>query len=315
MPELKEVFEMVTEKVEPDRDAWVRQEHRQRAAARTRKVGALALVGCLLAAAAVFALTLDRSTGSKVVEPGPAVVGAAPTSATVIGVWRYDGGPDPAEPGMLMVLNADGTFAIDAYGLLDTGPATRGTYRLDGKDIVYHVGPSARCPNGESFSLRTGVVEDGRLHTVMTEPGCSYGYGTEWTWTRLSPVSARGAEIATADPSGDAAPPEDVFSLRGIWLLGGTGQVLRISWSGAYAIDDAGRLESDPFDEGTVSVNGRRLTFTSGRSSRGCEEGAGWIWQDVALEPSGRTMRAEPGADDCGHGAGSEMTWIMVSGG
>ena len=48
MPELKEVFEMVTKQTEPDLDAWQEQEQRQRRAARNRKVSALAPVAAVL---------------------------------------------------------------------------------------------------------------------------------------------------------------------------------------------------------------------------------------------------------------------------
>jgi hypothetical protein len=67
--------------------------------------------------------------------------------------------------------------------------------------------------------------------------------------------------------------------------------VLRIGWSGTYAIDDAGWLASDPFDEGSVELNGRRLTLTSGASSRGGDEGARWVLGGVVTEPSGEVMR------------------------
>jgi hypothetical protein len=148
----------------------------------------------------------------------------------------------------------------------------------------------------------------------MTEPGCGVVTGTRWTWTRVSPVSAAGAEISASEPTDEAAPPEDAFALRGIWLLQGTGQVLRISWSGTYAIDDAGQLASDPFDEGSVELSGRRLTLTSGPSSRGCEEGARWVWGGVVREPSGTVMRGSTREDACGHGVeDTELMWIRIS--
>jgi Tol biopolymer transport system component len=72
MPELKEVFEMVTKQAEPDLGAWKDQEQRQRRASRNRKVGAYAMVAALLAAAVILAVTLpseDRTTDVGVSPP------------------------------------------------------------------------------------------------------------------------------------------------------------------------------------------------------------------------------------------------------
>jgi hypothetical protein len=318
MPELKEVFKMVSQKVEPDLDSWKQQERRQRRSSRSRKLGAFALVAALGVAVAV-AVVLSRPDDARrtdVGDPPPDTVqGAAPTIDTLAGIWLNDnmraGG---ANDGLLMELNPDGTFAIDGYGLLDSGPATQGTYEIRGGEIAFSVGRSARCPLGEAFSLRAGIPEDGRLHTVMTEPGCTVTAGTEWTWTRVSPSSAAGAEITAGDPSGDAAPPEDVISLRGIWLLEGSGHLLRISWSGSYTVDDMGRLGTDPIDEGRVELKGRTLIFTSGGGSRGCGQGARWVWGNVSAETFGTVIRGTAREDECGHGAeGAELTWIRIS--
>ena len=65
MPELKEVFDMVTKQTEPELDSW-KQEQRQRQAARNRRIGALALVAAIAAVAAVIAIQRD---GSR--RPGP----------------------------------------------------------------------------------------------------------------------------------------------------------------------------------------------------------------------------------------------------
>ena len=62
MPELKEVFEMVTKQVEPDQDSWRKQQEQQRRAARNRKIGALALVAAMVAGVLVFTL-VSRTSG------------------------------------------------------------------------------------------------------------------------------------------------------------------------------------------------------------------------------------------------------------
>jgi Tol biopolymer transport system component len=60
MPELKEVFEMVTKQTEPEVDSWKEQEQRQRLMARNRRIGAFALVAAIVAVAAVIAISAMR---------------------------------------------------------------------------------------------------------------------------------------------------------------------------------------------------------------------------------------------------------------
>jgi Tol biopolymer transport system component len=60
MPELKEVFDMVTKQTEPEVDSWREQEQRQRQIARNRRIGAFALVAAIAAVAAVIAISAMR---------------------------------------------------------------------------------------------------------------------------------------------------------------------------------------------------------------------------------------------------------------
>ena len=60
MPELKEVFDMVTKQTEPEVDSWREQEQRQRQTARNRRIGAFALVAAIAAVAAVIAISAMR---------------------------------------------------------------------------------------------------------------------------------------------------------------------------------------------------------------------------------------------------------------
>ena len=66
MPDLREVFEMVKQQTEPDLDSWTEQERRMRRAGRNRKVGALALVAALAAAAVVLVVRNAGDSGSNV---------------------------------------------------------------------------------------------------------------------------------------------------------------------------------------------------------------------------------------------------------
>ena len=71
MPELKEVFDMVSQQSEPDTDAWKEQERRQRRTARNRKLGAYALTATFAVVLAVVAGTQLRGDRTeRPPEPG-----------------------------------------------------------------------------------------------------------------------------------------------------------------------------------------------------------------------------------------------------
>lgn len=316
MPELKEVFDMVSQKLEPDLDSWNQQERRQRRSARNRKLGAFALVATLAIAAAVIVVTTrsgEETSRKAAVDPDlPTVEGSVPTTENLAGIWVSVHGSSPTS--LMMQLNPDGTYAIDDSGRVATTPAVAGTYEIEGDRIALVAGErSAKCTIGDIFAMRAGVSEDGRLETVFVEPGCTVAAGTRYTWARVSPRSKAGAAISFGEPSGDAAPPADIASLRGIWLLEGTGQLLRIDWSGSYAIDGSGRLGTDPFDEGVLELRRRTLTFTSGGNSRGCGDGTRWVWKGVVVEPFALAMRGVTEEDGCDHGAAADMAWIHIS--
>jgi hypothetical protein len=314
MPELKEVFDMVTKQTEPDLDSWNQQEQRQRRTVRNRKIGAFALVAALGVAAGLISM-MSGPQEDRTVDVGGSVVDgtAVPTNETMAGVW-LNRGPSPGWSGLMAQFGQDGSFAFDAEGELGVSPANVGTYEIDGRVVTFTSGFGGdTCSTGESFSMRVGVRDDGQLLGLMLEAGCGTAKDTEFIWTRVSPASDAGIAITT-DATGALEPPTDLFSLRGTWLLEGTGHVLRIDWSGTYAIDDAGQLASDPFDEGSVELNGRRLTLTSDASSRGCDEGARWVWGGVVTGSSGEVMRGSTREDGCGHSVDdAELIWIRIS--
>jgi Tol biopolymer transport system component len=110
MPELKEVFEMVTKQTEPDVGAWKDQEQRQRRTSRNRKIGAFAMVAALLAAAVIVGVTLpsaDRTTDVGVrperdLDPGHYFLDLSTGTATrlpnaIAGGYSYAVSPDGTE--------------------------------------------------------------------------------------------------------------------------------------------------------------------------------------------------------------------------
>ncbi|HUF60034.1 MAG TPA: hypothetical protein VMR89_11245 [Actinomycetota bacterium] len=76
MPELKEVFDMVTKQTEPDVGAWRDQEQRQRRAGRNRKISAYAVVAAIGIVATVIAVNAlgadDTERTGAPIEPIPA---------------------------------------------------------------------------------------------------------------------------------------------------------------------------------------------------------------------------------------------------
>jgi hypothetical protein len=82
MPELKEVFAMVSQKVKPDPDALREQERRQRRAARNRKIGSYVLTAVI--AVATIAVVVDGQSGPNTKSPEPAVNPAGTPAENVV---------------------------------------------------------------------------------------------------------------------------------------------------------------------------------------------------------------------------------------
>lgn len=262
----------------------------------------------VLAAAGLLAPFAESSAS---IDPGP------PTVETLAGIWLNEDWD-----ALLLALHSDGTMAFDNGGYLDTDPAVAGTFALDQHDVVFTAGESA-CAAGDSWTFEATTPEDGRLLTVITEDGtgnCSVGMGTEWSWTRLSPRSAAGTAIITPATGGGTTHPPTETSVRGIWLLEGSGQLLRFGRDGTYAIDDGGLLGADPDDIGTYEVEGSSIAFTS-TGSRSCAAGESMVWEkvvrdDVFVEENRRYVpRLRTGAieTECPSFGGGDQTWIRVS--
>ncbi len=84
MPDLREVFQMSTQKVRPDRGFTERQEFRQRRKVRNRKVGAYVVVTAI-AAVAVIALAAVQGGRGDTTVPGS----SAPPSASAQAVTTH----------------------------------------------------------------------------------------------------------------------------------------------------------------------------------------------------------------------------------
>ena len=251
-------------------------------------------------------------------EPTPTVQveGRPPSADDIQGIWQHE-----TQPTRMIRFGPDDGFAVDTHGSIDSSPALVGTYELDGQDIVVTVTQvGGACDVGDTWTWRSGVPEHGRLQLVFTETGrgsCAIPVGTEWSFIRLSPRSAAGAEL-TEDPGGGFAPlpanPDEALAvLEGLWLLEGGGHLLRLRPHGTYAIDDAGVLGTDPYDAGAIEVAKGTLTLVSVAGSNRCAPGDRLVLSSVQVDETARSLRGRVTRDDCSHRIGVRPIWMRLS--
>lgn len=256
-----------------------------------------------------------QGTATESASPAVPVEGQAPTADNIRGIWQH-----ATQPSRMIRFGPGQAFAVDTHGAIDESPALRGTYEVDGRDIVVTVTGVGACAAGDTWTWRAGLPGQGRLQLVFTETGmgnCAIPIGTEWSLIRLSPRTSPGAEL-TADPVGGFSPlpanPEAALAvLDGLWLLERGGHLLRLRSYGTYAIDDMGLLGTDPYDAGTIEVASTTLTLVSVAGSNRCDEGDRLVLRNVGVDETGSTLRAIVGDDECSHALGARPTWIRLS--
>ena len=129
MPELKQIFALVTQQIEPDVDALMQLEQRRQRTARNRKVAALAMVAVIMAAIALFAAAaLNRGKDGS----APAVPqGESVPNFTTVG---SDGSVRATIPGYAGAatpdVSPDGTMV--AFTVADRTVPQVATMRIDG---------------------------------------------------------------------------------------------------------------------------------------------------------------------------------------
>ena len=248
MPELKEVFDMVTKQTEPDLSSWNDQERRQRRRGRNRKIGAFAVVAAVLVVAAIVAITIpreDRTTdvGTKPETPsGPYYVNLTTGATTtlpesILGGSLYFTSPDRTmfvinhccgSPNPVTVANVDGTGAhqvtpesIDGFGA---------RWSPDGSTLVYQRRDGATAEIGNLFVVD---VATGQATRVTDLDPASYD-----PWALLPSFSSDGETIIFHMPRG----PNDAVSTRwDVWSVPVAGGeptlVVRNASMGVYAPD------------------------------------------------------------------------------
>jgi Tol biopolymer transport system component len=262
MPELKEVYDMVTKQTEPDLSSWNDQERRQRRTGRNRRIGAFALVAAILALAATIAITLprdDRSSTGVGTDTRPAVpsgpyflnltTGAAtplPDSLPEASLYavspdgtKIAGAPCCDPPNPVWVAHMDGTVVRDLtreIGLDGFAPR----WSPDGATIVYQ---QRDASTGEIGNIVLVDVVTTTQTTITDLPRRSYA-----SWSLLPSFSADGRSVFFRMPRGPSGDVDPVgWDLVSVPAAGGELTVLRRGASlGASSPVDGSLVYVDP---------------------------------------------------------------------
>jgi hypothetical protein len=251
MPDLREVFQMSTQKVRPDQGFIDRQEFRQRRRTRNRRIGAFVLVAAMIVVGAVaIATNTGRGAGDESV---PATDG--PTSPPPVVVTHYlvnvetgermpvptamagARGPAVSPDGTMVAFNTccDGTDNVYLADLDGGGPRKiteqlngyAPTWTPDGGSLVYQGRDAQTFRVGQlyRYDVVTGVetaITD--LETIRSK----------W-WIVRPDVSPDGGTVLFHLPRGRTDPAWDLWTVP---IGGGTPTLLRrdAGW-GAYGPD------------------------------------------------------------------------------
>jgi len=269
MPELREVFELVTEQIEPDLDAWSVQDRRQRRASRNRRLGALALVAMLGLLAAVFAVRLLGDDQAIKPAVGPEV----PPLETAPGMYTVDltNGEDafirgvPASPA-----DASPDGSMIAFGRDAGGSSQIFVAAADGTQVrqVTHDPVEATdpgwSPNGSEIAY-IGFGKDGTDRSVFV----------------VDVVSGRSRQLT--NESADAANP--AWSPDGTEILYGVGEtsadsllrLVDVSTGEITQLTDVGEAAAD----GAWSSDGSTIAFALDVVGGGLDDSHGILLMDA----------------------------------
>lgn len=288
--------------------------------ARRRRVGVVAgLAGVAMLVLVLAGLSFDYAgRAGRALEPVPAgPLPAAPMTvavsrADVAGVWMVE---QKHSAGYLWHFNTD--------GVRDTSDDPREyQHPTEGDAGPYTVGPkgSITFEGGDGPCRATATrSSEGRMILTPTgvQPHCPpFAKGETWSFIRVSPLSAAGAELVQhphALPPTTATAPDSVSDVAGTWLLKGTGTILAAvassSNGGEYLVDDDGDgwAEADERGTFTVGADGAVVLRPTG--------GAGQVCETVldGVRTTGVTMQTQLADMSCGRLGGELSTWIRLN--
>lgn len=113
-------------------------------------------------------------------------------------------------------------------------------------------------------------------------------------------------------PSAIEGAAPTVEALTGVWVSeAGDGLMTEYTADGRWVTDDGGLLDTDPWNRGTYTIEGRSITQEAERSPQ--EGGYFCMRLDAGLLEDGRLLTVNREDPDCLAFAGTEVTWIRVS--
>jgi hypothetical protein len=262
-----------------------------------------AVAACAVTGVVLGALAL-RSDPPPPVPAGPTAV----TTNDLAGVWSYDS--------WLWTFHADGRLTqsnrpYDPDAQTDSG-ATSSTYTRTPDGFIQRLGAGSQACD---VTWKGTISPEGRLRATPTEesgPGCEAASGPVatgapevWEFTRVSPVSTAGADLALLWPTTAPQPLPNVAKVYGTWLLRGSGTLLSIDPSGDYAVRTFDTLDQPQTGKAAVPRAGS-LVFTP-TSTPSCTA----RYESVVTRNA--TMDATSAAGSCARLGGTTDTWIRIN--
>jgi WD40-like Beta Propeller Repeat len=286
MPDVREVFEMATQKVRPDPGAMERQHRNQRRSAVRRKVGGYGLAAAIVIAGIVIGIVAlsNRHEGSIPGQDNTQTPATNTTGVTVKGAPR------------LVVVSLDGTVRQD-LGVVTNMPVDGGgmTLSRDGTTIAYSAGTGIDTIGIDGTGSRTlSLPADTTTYGggAWSPDGTRIAFsGTRNGNTDIYVMDADGANLRrlTRSPGIDDGPTWSPDGTRIVYADSGT-QPLENSYSTTqelYAVPSGGgaplRLTHNRVDDSQAaySPDGTQIAFH--------REGRGWI-----MDSDGKHQRELP---------------------
>jgi WD40-like Beta Propeller Repeat len=264
MPDLREVFEMVKQQTEPDKDSWSEQEHRIRQSQRKRKYGAIALVAALIVViAVVVGSNLDAddqgvapaSDGpTPIIAPGPSQLtfldlGTGTTTGTGIvpGASEVDVSPDGTKmtyadtTGAVAVANIDGSDPQPFPHTISVEDPSAPRWSPDGTKIVFQ----REGANGVIGNLFVLDVTSGRVEQITDLPSVQAGL-----YYMAPTFSSDGRSVLFTMPTEVASGPNSGQLEWDLWTVPASG-----GGKATLLLKNAGYADAEP--------NGDSITYVA----------------------------------------------------
>lgn len=213
------------------------------------------------------------------------------TAHNLAGIWRVEGGD-----GSLWRFSPKGTVAVRGEGRLGADkPSFAARYKISGTTVRFVSLERVPC---RGWTMTIQIRIDGTMTQTFTKEAATCRFlsgntilpGVQFELTRVSPASFAGVALRGI-PDASKTRPTSLLGISGIWLVEGTGRLVRLTAGGSavhgtYAIDDDGDLDSAPDDAGTVSLGtDGTLTFTTSSGSAGCPPGSQFAMHGLSVSP------------------------------